>query len=72
VTTTMWRERFVGLSLVATLATGCSYQGAIKRDFNVRPVASRTTKLPLRVGVVQSSEFLEKMHHASWPSAVYG
>ena len=51
----------IALCLVAALATAsCSYQGAIKRDFSARPVASRTTKLPLRVGVVQSSEFLDK------------
>jgi hypothetical protein len=46
---------------IAIAPSGCSYQGAIKGDFNKRPVASRSTKIPLRVGVVPSSEFMEKV-----------
>lgn len=51
----------LALCLVAALTpAGCSYQGAIQGDFNRRAGASNSTKIPLRVGVVQSSEFLEK------------
>lgn len=51
----------LGLCLVAALVpASCSYQGAIQPDFNRRAAASSSTKIPLHVGVVQSSEFLEK------------
>lgn len=47
--------------VVAIACAGCSYHGAIRNDLTQRPVAAGSTKIPLRVGVVQTSEFLEKV-----------
>jgi hypothetical protein len=46
--------------LAAALAfSACSYHGAIRSEFIQRPAVPKT-KIPLRVGLVQSSEFMEK------------
>ena len=49
------------IALVAGVAfSSCSYHGAIRNDFNNSPAVNSTAKIPLRVGIVQSNEFMEK------------
>lgn len=51
----------VTLCLAVLLAVaGCSYQGAIRRDFNRRASVANSAKLPFRLGIVESSEFLQR------------
>ncbi len=58
-------KRTAYLLAMALLAGGasssCSYHAAIRRDFVQTPADGAGGKIPLRVGLVQSSEFMDKM-----------